>query len=229
MKKYNALKVATCNDDRLRGTLQYYGASQTGRWAGRIFQPQNITRGSIKDVDSAIKLINHSGNDLLKACYGDPIEVFSSCLRGMLKAPEGKQFLISDYSGIEARVVQWLAEDERALDVFRRGQDVYKDMASSIFNVAYEAVTKDHRFVGKVAILGLGYQMGAAKFKDTCANFGREIEKDLAETQSQIDRLEKLLSSPFSEKAPEEVVQKERDKLAGYLETAEKLRMLLDI
>jgi DNA polymerase len=77
--------------------------------------------------------------------------------------------------------VQWLAGDENALNVFREGRDPYKVMGSIIFEVPYEAVTKDIRRVGKQAILGLGYQMGASKFYSTCINSGCEVSVELAE------------------------------------------------
>ena len=54
------------------------------------------------------------------------------------------------------------------------------------------------------------------------------LQKDLAESQAQIERLEKLLGGSFAEKAPPAVVQKEREKLAGYQATAEKIKRQLE-
>jgi DNA polymerase len=90
--------------------------------------------------------------------------------------------VICDYSSIEARVVQWLAGDETALNVFRADKDVYKDMATTIFETSYDRVEKKERFVGKIAVLGLGYAMGVDKFLSTCHDWGAIfVDEDLAE------------------------------------------------
>jgi len=179
-KKFDSLQRATASDGRLRGTYLYHGA-QTGRWSGRIFQPQNIARGTV-NADIAIQAINTLPYEVFTSLYAQPMEALSSMLRGMIWAPDGHELVVCDYSSIEARVVQWLAADEKALDIFRKGNDPYKDMACSIFNVEYDDVTKDQRFVGKIAILGLGYAMGASKFYDTCLAWGATfVTEELAD------------------------------------------------
>lgn len=90
-------------------------------------------------------------------------------LRRSLLAPKGHVLVVVDSAQIEARTLAWLAGEQRILDAFANKDDVYKLMATSIYGVSVDEVTKDQRFVGKVAVLGLGYGMGPAKFKDTLA------------------------------------------------------------
>ena len=180
-KKYAALVNATSGDGRLRGTLLYHGA-QTGRWSGVKFQPHNLARGSLSDPDQAIEDIMTFDVDGLITLYGGLMEVFSSCIRGMVIAGEGKELAVTDYSSIEARVVQWLAGDMEACHIFASGLDMYKVMASEIFQVPYEEITKEQRFVGKTAILGLGYQMGWKRFLEQCHQYGATyVTEELAQ------------------------------------------------
>lgn len=175
--KYKALVKSTSSDGRLRGTLQFYGASRTGRWAGRVFQPQNLPRPEIADTDAGIEsILNHSA-DLL---YDNPMEVASSCVRSVIKATKGHKLTVSDLAGIEARVLPWLAEDDETLDVFRTGRDIYKDAASGIYNIDYDVVSKDQRFIGKVATLALGYQGGPKAFITMGKNYGLEMDEEEA-------------------------------------------------
>ena len=88
-----------------------------------------------------------------------------SPLKKSMLAPEGHIFIDCDSSQIEARTLAWLAGQEDLVDAFDKGEDVYKIMASSIYDTPIEAVTDDQRFVGKTTILGCGYGMGSAKFK----------------------------------------------------------------
>ncbi len=104
----------------------------------------------------------------------------SSPLKRAIRAPEGYMMIDSDSSQIEARTLAWLAEQDDLVDAFDRGEDVYKIMASAIYNKPIEAITKDERFVGKTTILGAGYGMGAAKFQAQLKNFGVTVELDEA-------------------------------------------------
>jgi len=178
LKKYPKMLDTVSKDGRIRGTMQYYAAN-TGRWGGRGMQPQNLPRGSI-DADKAISAIK-SGASIIELTeqFGSPPELFKSCIRGMIYHPDG--FTVIDYAGIEARVVQWLVNDQKALQIFIDGKDVYKHMASLIFGIPYKKITKEKRFLGKQAILGLSYQMGIERFIDTCASYGIGVKKQLAE------------------------------------------------
>lgn len=178
-KKYDAMIAMACPDARVRGTVMYHGAG-TGRWAGMGLQPHNFTRGSFKDMDLAWDMIHGADTDDIELCYGDMMTFLSHALRGAITAPDGKILYCGDYSSIEARVVFWLAGEKRGLDVFRRGEDIYCDMASDIYGRRITKKDVLERFFGKQAILGLGFQMGFVKFLITCRRF------DISFTRKQI-------------------------------------------
>lgn len=164
--KIDAMLGAVCDDGRIRGMLLYHGAA-TGRWAGRLVQPQNFPRGDITDVEDYIPLVlakDYAGLDAL----ANPLSIISSMLRSMLIAADNYNLIAADFSAIEARVLAWLAGEELLLQTFRNKGDVYKVMASRIYGVPAGDVDKNQRQVGKMAILGLGYGMGANKFVDSC-------------------------------------------------------------
>ena len=101
-------------------------------------------------------------------------------LKCSIIAPEGYSLIEADSSQIEARVLAWLADQEDLVTAFANGEDVYKKMASRIYDCAEEDVTAQQRFVGKVTILGAGYGMGAVRFKEQLKSFGTEMELDEA-------------------------------------------------
>lgn len=182
--KYHAFEARSRHDGRCRDILVYHSAS-TGRWGGAGVQPQNFPRGTIKDTGSACDLIKTGDLDLVRLFYGDPMTVFSSCLRGCIIAPKGKTLDVADYAAIEARVLFWVADHEEGLNAFREGRDLYKEQASIIFGVNTGDVNSFQRFVGKTAILGSGYGMGPVKFAATCLNQGQEVSDDLAKAAIQ--------------------------------------------
>ena len=101
-------------------------------------------------------------------------------LKCSIVAPEGYSLIEADSSQIEARVLAWLADQEDLVTAFANGEDVYKKMASRIYDCAEKDVTAQQRFVGKVTILGAGYGMGAVRFKEQLKSFGTEMELDEA-------------------------------------------------
>ena len=151
---------------RIHGLLQYYGAGRTGRWAGRLVQPQNFPRGSIKGVDSAIRLAMNGipADDLAMFFEDSPLGVVASCLRGCLTAAPGNKLAVADLAQIEARVVAWLAGQHDILDVFARGEDVYVYTANKMGS--------NDRQMGKVIVLACGFGMGWQKFKATAETYG---------------------------------------------------------
>lgn len=162
-------------DGRVRGTLQYYGASRTGRWAGRRIQPQNLYRGSIDDVPGAIAAIQAGAPaaELEKTHKESALGIVASCLRSAIVAAPGYRLVIADFSQIEARVLAWLAGQLDALEVFRSGEDIYTHTAARIGS--------GNRQLGKVVVLACGFGMGATKFRDTAAGYKVDLDEETAE------------------------------------------------
>jgi DNA polymerase len=167
--KYKKLLQAVQPDHRLRGILQYAGANRTGRWSGKLFQPQNLARGVFKwpEVSVGIEALKADMADWL---YGDDLmPLCSSAIRGVIVAPPGRQLVVSDLSNIEGRVLAWLAGETWKLDAFRRydngtGHDLYVLAYSGSFGIKPEAVTPENRQIGKVQELALGYEGGVGAF-----------------------------------------------------------------
>jgi DNA polymerase bacteriophage-type len=160
--KLKTMLESASRDDRVRGMLLFHGAT-TGRWAGRLVQPQNFPRGSVEDVERFIEPILDGDYERLDLEH-PPVEIVSSLLRAMLVARPGHVFMAADYSAIEARVVNWLAGQEDVLQLFREGKDVYKYNAMRLYNIPLEEVKKfPHRQTGKFQELGCGFQMGAKR------------------------------------------------------------------
>ena len=159
--KYDMMMKATGKDGRMRGTLQFYGA-QTGRWAGRLLQVQNLPQNHIPDLDTARELIKSSSYSFFSAMYDDPQDVLSQCIRPAIVPAKGKKFVVADYSAIEARVIAWLAKEDWVLEVFRTTGKIYEATAAKMLGVPVEKIKKGspERQKGKVATLALGYQGG---------------------------------------------------------------------
>lgn len=163
IKKYDMLNNATCRDNRIHGILQFYGATRTGRWAGRLLQVQNLPRGSLKphELATARDFVKANDMEALDMIWGDVPEVLKSLIRSALIPSDGHEFIVSDFSAIEARVIAWLAGETWVLDTFREGHDIYKATANQMFHLGgVDKVDKAMRQRGKVATLALGYQGG---------------------------------------------------------------------
>lgn len=166
-KKYNALETAVCADGRVRGLLQFYGAARTGRWAGRIVQPQNLPRTYIRSelLPLARELVEDRQMDALKVVFGSVPDTLSQLIRTALVAAPGCTLVDADFSSIEARVIVWLAGEEWALEVFRTHGKIYEATAAQLYDVPMERIVKGNpeyalRQYGKAATLALGYQGG---------------------------------------------------------------------
>jgi len=167
-KKYRTILDAVCDDGHVKGTLMYH-AAHTGRWGGRLLQTQNLTKGNIE------------GNEAVKRIQDGEfsVELVKSSLRGMIFHPDG--FAIVDYSQIEARITQWLSEDQNALEIFRSGKDPYKTFGVKMYNIPFDDIDDKQRFMAKQAILGLGFQMGHKRFMEMCAGYGVSVTQLEAE------------------------------------------------
>ena len=159
--KYTAMEAAVCEDNRVRGLLQFYGA-RTGRWAGRLVQVQNLPRNYIENLDLARNLVKRQNGQGLALLFGDTADTLSQLIRTAFVAPEGKTLCVADFSAIEARVIAWLADEKWRQKVFADGGDIYCASASSMFGVPVEkhGINGHLRQKGKVAELALGYQGG---------------------------------------------------------------------
>ncbi len=180
--KYTSLINAVSSDGRLRGTLQFCGASRTGRWSGRTFQPQNLPRPNLKqkEIDDGIEALKAGCADLITS---NVMELTSNAIRGCIVASEGRKLVVADLSNIEGRVLAWLAGERWKLDAFRafdsgNGHDLYKLAYARSFGIAPENVSKDQRQLGKVQELALGYQGAVGAFSSMAALYGVEMPED---------------------------------------------------
>lgn len=181
--KYESMLNCIAEDNRIRDNYMYHGAS-TGRWSGKTVQFQNLPRGKIKDMDTAIDMLKLGDRKLIEACYGmGTMDFLSSALRGMIVAPEGKQLYVADYAGIEARGVAWISGQDDLLDDFRNNGKIYEKQAAFTYGKKIEEIGKDsvERFVGKTLVLACGYGMGAKKFQMTCSAAKVELDLEFCE------------------------------------------------
>ena len=168
--KYDAVRACAGPDKRIRGTLQFYGASRTGRWAGRLLQVQNLPRTYIspaeqEDYRKIVKL--HDGKMLEMLC-SNVNDLLSQLIRTVLVPAPGCVFIDADFSAIEARLIAWLAGEDWVLD--GTTGKIYEATASKLFHVPFESIVKGnpnyrYRQRGKVATLALGYQGGIGAMK----------------------------------------------------------------
>jgi len=164
-KKYAAMATAAGEDGRIRGLMQFYGASRTGREAGRIVQPQNLPHDTVPMEALARQLVKDRNTGGIRFAFGSLPHTLSALIRTALVAGPGQTFIDADFSAIEARVIAWLAGEQWVLDVFRTHGKIYEATASQMFNVPMELIRKGnpeyaYRAKGKVATLALGYQGG---------------------------------------------------------------------
>jgi DNA polymerase len=156
------------DDDRIRYMFQFGGASRTQRFAGRLVQPQNLTRTpklfdpekSSERLDVVTNLIRAGDYDMINLLVDEPMMVFGGVMRGMFRAREGYRIHVCDYSSIESVGLAWVSGCERMLDVFRQGRDAYRDFGTVLYKKPYDAITSAERQVCKPAVLAAGYGMG---------------------------------------------------------------------
>lgn len=159
VSKYKALERSLCPDGRVRGLLLFYGASRTGRWAGRIVQVQNLPQNHIEDLELARKVVKEGDDDLLAMLYGNVPQVLSELVRTAFIPSGGRRFIVADFSAIEARIIAWLAEEKWRIAAFAKEEDIYCVSASRMFHVPVikHGTNGELRQKGKVAELALGY------------------------------------------------------------------------
>lgn len=167
VKKYTAMENAVCSDGRTRGLLQFYGASRTGRFAGRLIQVQNLPQNHMSDLSQARQLVKSGNFEALETLYNSVPVVLSELIRTAFVPKPGCKFIVSDFSAIEARVISWLAGETWRNEVFATHGKIYEASASQMFRVPVEEIAKGSplRQKGKIAELALGYggSVGALK------------------------------------------------------------------
>ena len=159
VKKYQAAERAVSADGRARGLFRFYGASHTGRWASRSIQLQNLPQNYLSTLNEARELLKLGAFDSLEMIYGNTPDVLSQLIRTMLIPKPGCEFVVADFSAIEARVLAWLAGEQWRLNSFNVGADIYCASASKMFGVPVvkNGVNGHLRQKGKVAELACGY------------------------------------------------------------------------
>ena len=167
VKKYQAMQNAVCSDGRARGMFQFYGANRTGREAGRIIQLQNLPQNHLPDLEAARELVKSGNLEAVELLYEDVPDTLSQLIRTAFVPKPGYQFLVADFSAIEARVIAWLAGETWRMQAFADGKDIYCASASKIFGVPVvkHGINGHLRQKGKVAELACGYggSVGAMK------------------------------------------------------------------
>ena len=135
VKKYTAMKNTACSDNRARGMFSFYGASRTGRWAGRNVQLQNLPQNHLPDLTEARELVKYGSFEDIQMLYDDVPDTLSQLIRTAFIPRQGMKFIVADFSAIEARVIAWLAGEEWRMKAFANGEDIYCASASKMFGV----------------------------------------------------------------------------------------------
>lgn len=163
VKKYQAAVRCTCKDGRARGLFQFSGANRTQRWAGRFIQLQNLPQNHMATLDEARYLLKSGNFEMFEALYKNAPDTLSQLIRTMLIPKDGYEFIVCDFSAIEARVLAWLADEEWRLEAFRNGEDIYCASASAMFGVPVvkNGINGELRQKGKISELACGYGGGA--------------------------------------------------------------------
>ena len=167
IKKYQAMLNCACKDGRARGLFQFYGASRTGRWSGRLIQLQNLRRNDLPDLEEARELVKSGNYEAVEMLYDSVPDTLSQLVRTALIPQPGKKFIVADFSAIEARVLSWLAGETWRMETFAAGGDIYCATAGKMFHCKVEkhGENGELRQKGKQAELACGYggSVGAMK------------------------------------------------------------------
>ena len=159
VKKYQAMETTVGNDGRCRGLFQFYGASRTGRWAGRLIQLQNLPQNHLEDLEQARDLVRQGDYEMLNLLFPSVPGVLSELIRTAFVPKPGCKFIVSDFSAVEARALSYLAGEQWRMDVFHNGRDIYCESAARMFHCVVEKHGQNShlRQRGKIAELALGY------------------------------------------------------------------------
>lgn len=181
-KKYEAFLRSCCNDNHVRGTFQFYGAS-TGRWAGRLVQLQNLPHDTLPDLDDARDLALTGDEEDFECMYPKVQSALSALIRTTIIPEEGHRLIVADFSAIEARVIAWIANEEWRIKAFSNGEDIYCASASKAFKVPVvkHGINGDLRAKGKIIELACGYGGGVGAMKNFGADKMGMSEEEMAD------------------------------------------------
>lgn len=167
IKKYQAMQNAMAPDGRVHGLLQFYGATRTGRWAGRLVQVQNLPRNSLPELEDVRALVKQGNYESLGLIYDSVPDLLSQLIRTAFIPKENCSFYVADFSAVEARVIAWLSGESWRQEAFANNKDIYCASASQMFGVPVvkHGINGALRQKGKIAELALGYggSVGALK------------------------------------------------------------------
>ena len=182
--KYEAMLRSMCKDDHSKGCFAFYGASRTGRFAGRLVQFQNMSKNEMPDLEACRTLVRNGKYTAVKSLYDGVSKPLSELVRTAIIPEEGHHLLVSDFSAIEARVIAWFADEKWRLQVFEDGGDIYCQSASQMFKVpVVKHGENGHlRQKGKVAELACGYGGGVGALKAFGADKMGMSEEEMQET-----------------------------------------------
>ena len=193
------LQLVTPWDGRVRGGFLMFGA-HTGRYSGKGIQPQNFTRGDYKphQLENLFWFLINCDADVFECLWRRPIDAIAQGMRGFIKAPPGKKFVVSDFAAIEARVLAWLADEKDMLKVYARNGDVYITMAATLYKrdekemlrlkALDDKETIGQRKFAKDIVLGCGFQMGGVGFYRNCIMRGVKVEEEFCKKAVQTYR-----------------------------------------
>ena len=181
-KKLKKMLQVVCDDGTVKGAFLYWGAS-TGRFAGRLIQPQNFTRGEYtpEQLDDLFKLIMLFDPEAIEIIYEWPIDALAQGMRGYIKAPRGKKFVVVDFAAIEARVLVWLAREMRVVKLYHENADLYRIFAVKLYKLkSVDEVTTSQRKFAKDIWLGAGFELGWNGFITNCLKRGIIVTEEEA-------------------------------------------------
>jgi len=176
--KFKKMLMSVCNDGTLKGLLRYYGAG-TGRHAGAGFQPQNLPRFKHKDPEVVLNFFMTQNLEVLNLLFS-PEKAASGLIRHMIKARDGEQLIVEDFSSIESRAVCWLCGEFELLQQIKAGLDLYKLQASIMYGVPYDEVTDQQRQAGKIVILACGFAGGHGVYMRMALDYKMNIVEEVA-------------------------------------------------
>ena len=157
VRKYESIIKSVTKDERVHGLFQFYGASRTGRWSGRLVQVQNLPQNHIKNLEYTRNLVKNKEHEKLNDLHESIPEVLSQLIRTAFIPKEEHEFIVVDFSAIEARVLSWISNEKWRVEVFKTHGKIYEASASEMFNIPIKDINKDLRQKGKIAELALGY------------------------------------------------------------------------